>query len=193
MLIKVPPACRPEAAQNELIKVYVYAEMLAAKFGQVSASAYLVNTRQRIDRSIMVLGDGRVAEDTSAGLLPPKSAIEDVPRSSSGHRKHEGLRSSSKKRCSRSGARRRGHHADTPCIRLRGCGCMAPCSTASSTKARFSEVRHAYLRPTNSGRYLQTNQPSGVGWSADELQLRRDLRHQQLEGPIVLPSHSGRG
>ena len=60
---------------------YIYAETLAAELGQVSASAYLANTRQRIDRAIMVLGDGRVAEDTSAGLLPPKSAIEDVPRS----------------------------------------------------------------------------------------------------------------
>ena len=44
----------------------VYAEMLAAKLGQVSASAYLENTRQLIDRSMMVPGDGRVAGDASA-------------------------------------------------------------------------------------------------------------------------------
>ena len=63
---------------------YIYAETLAAELGQVSASAYLANTRQRIDRAIMVLGDGRVAEDTSAGAPPPTSAIEDVSRSSAG-------------------------------------------------------------------------------------------------------------
>ena len=72
---------------------YVYAEMLAAKFEQVSASAYLVNTgwveahmslkytRQVIDS----IHDGSLVtveweEMPVLGLLQPKSDIKYVPK-----------------------------------------------------------------------------------------------------------------
>ena len=67
--------------ESRAIGTYADAEMRAAKFGQASATAYRASARQRIDQSIMAFSAGRVAEVTSAGLLSPASATEDVPRS----------------------------------------------------------------------------------------------------------------
>ena len=93
-------------------------------------------------------------------------------------------------------------HAVTPCMRLRGLRKHGPPGQHGRLdEGVISGAPPTYLRPTNSGRFVQTNQLSGVGWSEEGRQLLRDLHHQQAGGasrvatPIRARSRnsSGRG